>query len=66
MGLALLPDWLAADALRSGALLRLFDQFDVSAGDFDNAVWIVYPSRAWLPLKSRVFIDYLAQNFTTG
>jgi len=66
MGLALLPDWLVRDALDSGELLRLFEDYNVSATDFDSAVWMLYPSRSYLPLKTRVFIDFLAQRFAKG
>lgn len=63
MGLALLPDWLINEDIKSGALVRLFDQFDVSATDYDSAVWLLYPSRDYVPLKTRVFMDHLIENF---
>jgi len=63
MGLALLPDWLINEDIKSGALIRLFDQFDVSATDYDSAVWLLYPSRDYVPLKTRVFMDHLIENF---
>ncbi len=63
MGLALLPDWLVSDAIESGALLRLFPEYDITATDFDSAIWLLYPSRSYLPLKSRLFIDFLLQRF---
>ena len=59
MGLALLPNWLIDDDLQSGALIRLFADFDVTASDYDSAVWLLYPSREYLALKTRVFIDHL-------
>ncbi len=64
MGLALLPDWLVNDDIKSGALVRLFEQFDVSATDYDGAVWLLYPSRDYVPLKTRVFMDHLIENFS--
>ena len=63
MGLALLPDGLVDDAIENGRLLRLFSQYDVSATDYDGAIWILYPSRRYLPLKARVFIDFLLRHF---
>lgn len=64
MGLALLPDWLIRDDIQSGSLVRLFNQFDVSATDYSSAVWILYPSRDYVPLKTRVFIDHLIRRFS--
>jgi DNA-binding transcriptional LysR family regulator len=63
MGLALLPDWLVNDAISSGELVTLFPEHEVTATDYDNAAWILYPSREYLPLKTRVFIDFLTQRF---
>ncbi len=63
LGLALLPDWLIEDEIEKGRLIRLFPEYDVSATDYDSAVWILYPSRQYLPLKARVFIDFLLARF---
>ncbi len=62
MGLALLPNWLIDDALQSGTLINVFPDYDVTVTDFSTAVWLVYPSRAYIPLKVRVFIDFLKQS----
>lgn len=61
MGLALLPNWLVDDDLHSGTLVNLFPEHKVTATDFNTAVWLVYPSRAYVPFKVRVFIDFLKQ-----
>jgi DNA-binding transcriptional LysR family regulator len=61
MGLALLPNWLIGDDLRNGTLINVFPSYDVTATDFSTAAWLVYPSRAYVPLKVRVFIDFLKQ-----
>jgi DNA-binding transcriptional LysR family regulator len=63
MGPVLLPRWVVARELRSGALIDLFPGHDVTATDFDSAAWLLYPSRAYLPLKVRVFVDFLKQRF---
>ena len=63
MGLALLPDWLVNDAVSSGKLVTLFHEYEVTATDYDSAAWILYPSREYLPLKTRVFVDFLTQRF---
>lgn len=58
-GPALLADWVVADSLRAGALVDLFPNWRAAATDFDTAAWLIYPSRAYLPLKTRAFIDAL-------
>ena len=65
MGLALLPDWLLRDSFAAGLLRPLFTGYRVTATDFDSAVWLLYPSRAYLPQRTRAFIDYLGDNFPT-
>lgn len=59
MGLTLLPNWLIDDDLRVGTLVNVFPQYAVTATDFNTAAWLVYPSRTYVPLKVRVFIDFL-------
>ena len=61
MGLALLPDWLAQDDIQSGLLVRLFDEYDVTATDYDGAIWFLYPSREYVPLKTRAFMSQLVK-----
>jgi len=60
-GPALLADWLIRDDLRDGRLVDVFPDHDVTATTFDTAAWLVYPSRAHLPQKVRVMIDFLQQ-----
>ncbi len=59
MGLALLPNWLIEGDLQVGTLVNVFPNYDVTATEFHAAAWLVYPSRAYVPLKVRVFIDFL-------
>lgn len=54
MGLALLPHWLIDEDLRAGKLVNVFPDYELTATDFSTAVWLVYPSRAYVPLKVRV------------
>jgi DNA-binding transcriptional LysR family regulator len=63
LGAALLPCWLIAEDLKAGRLIDLFPDDDVTATEFDAAVWLVYPSRAYTPRKLRAFIDFLAPQF---
>jgi DNA-binding transcriptional LysR family regulator len=61
MGLALLPNWLVDEELRSGKLINVFPDYEVTATDFNTAAWLVYPSRAYIPLKVKVLIEFLKQ-----
>lgn len=64
MGLALLPNWLIDEDLRTGSLIDVFPDYAVTATDFSTAAWLVYPSRAYVPLKVRVFIDFLKSSIS--
>jgi len=61
LGPALLPDWLIAEDIAAGRLVSLFDEFDVTATDFSTGVWLLFPSREFLPSKTRVMIDFLLE-----
>jgi len=63
IGLSLLPDWLANQDITEGKLIKLFSGYEVTATDYESSVWLVYPSREYLPLKSRAFIDLLSSKF---
>ncbi|MGL5804213.1 MAG: LysR family transcriptional regulator, partial [Xenococcaceae cyanobacterium] len=54
-----LPHWLIDEDLRAGKLVNVFPDYQVTATDFNTAAWLVYPSRSYVPLKIRVFIDRL-------
>ncbi len=59
IGPALLADWLTEVEVRKGNLIRLFPGYEVAATSFDTAIWFMYASRSYLPLRVRVFLDYL-------
>jgi DNA-binding transcriptional LysR family regulator len=61
MGLALLPHWLIDQELESGKLVKVLPHYDVTATDFETSTWLVYPSRTYVPLKVKVFIDFLKE-----
>lgn len=61
LGPALLADWLIGDDIAAGRLIRLFPDFDCAATEFDTAAWMLYPSKAFLPRKVRVMIDFLRE-----
>lgn len=59
LGPALLPDWLCGEEITNGQLIDLFPGYECTATEFDTAAWLVYPSRSYVPLKLRAFIDFL-------
>lgn len=59
LGPALLADWLVRGDLAGGRLVDLFPSYAVTATEFDTGAWALYPSRAYLPRKVRVAIDFL-------
>lgn len=65
-GHALLPRWLCAEDLRAGTLVDVFPAHDVTATAFDANVWLLYASRSYLPLKVRVFADFVTELFRKG
>jgi DNA-binding transcriptional LysR family regulator len=58
LGPVLLPHWLVRDDLRSGTLVDVFPEHDVTATDFTTGAWLLYPSRRHMPLKTRAAIDF--------
>ena len=62
MGVTMLPNWMVAADLASGALERVIGDHDVTASDFETGIWMVYPTRKQVPLKVREFSDFLRKS----
>ena len=54
-GVAILPDWLIEEDLRTGRLVHLLPEWQLSR----QGVYALYPDTRHLPLKVRVFIDFM-------
>ena len=63
LGPVLLADWLVANDLANGRLVNLFAEYECTATEFGTGAWALYPSRAYLPQKVRVMIDFLRAAF---
>lgn len=61
MGPALLAHWLADDHIKTGRLVQLFPDHQITAGTFDRAIWMLYPNRTHLPRRTRVMLDFLRE-----
>jgi len=59
-GIALLPSWAAADALREGLLVHLLPGWEALPSKAAPAVWAVYPPKKTVSSKVRAFIDFFA------
>lgn len=57
LGIAMLPDFELQDELRTGALVPILPGYHAAA----VSVYAVYPSRQFLPEKTRAVVDFLVQ-----
>ncbi len=62
VGVALLADWTIQDDLHSGKLVELLPNWRVQGLSNNTAIWLVYPSRRFVPAKARSFIEFLLNN----
>ena len=60
MGVALKSTWDVRKQLEDGSLVSLLAGYDFGT---DVGIYAVYPHRRFLPAKTRVFIDFLAESF---
>jgi DNA-binding transcriptional LysR family regulator len=59
LGITLLPDFIVEDALSDGRLVRVLEGRERSP----LILSVLYPSRQHVPVKTRLFIDYVMQQF---
>jgi len=60
-GIILQPDFLVGDDLRQGTLVELLPDY----ASLTIGIHAVYPSRKYLPIKTRRMVDFLAAAFAT-
>ncbi|WP_028489810.1 LysR family transcriptional regulator [Thiothrix lacustris] len=58
MGVVMLPDFELIDALEKGELVRILPEYSAQT----ISVYAVYPSRQFLPEKTRALVDFLMQS----
>jgi DNA-binding transcriptional LysR family regulator len=62
-GIGHMTDWSVRDDLKSGRLVQLLPQYEVTVDDFHHGIYAVFmPSRSQCK-KVRTFIDFLVENF---
>jgi DNA-binding transcriptional LysR family regulator len=59
LGILAQPSYVIADDLAAGRLVRLLDDWDLPRLTID----IAFPTRAHMPAKTRLFIDFLIERF---
>lgn len=59
LGAALIPDFVAREAVANGDLVTLFDEFRPTGA----GIYAIYAHRRYLPTKVRSFVDYLLKWF---
>ena len=62
LGIAHLPDFIVADAVDDGRLLRVLADRERTP----LTLFALYPSRHFVPAKTRMFIDYVAERLGTA
>jgi DNA-binding transcriptional LysR family regulator len=60
-GVALLPTWLVAPALRDGRLDHALSDWEARTARAEPAIWAVYPPKKIVSSKVRAFVDFLAE-----
>lgn len=63
LGVILSQEWMLEGAFKSGMLVGVLSDYDVSPTDFDTSLYAVYPHGRGLSAKSRVFVDFLVDLF---
>lgn len=63
MGIAMLPDWLVDENIASGELTHLLPGWVASgeSGNDSSNLWMVLPSRKFIPRKTEAFMKHLQQ-----
>ena len=56
LGIILFADWFVLPQIRSGALVRILADYQVEPRG--TPISVLYPSRSYVPLKVRAFIDF--------
>ena len=58
-GIGVCPDWLVRDLLDRGELVRVLEGWTARP----QGLYLLYPSRQFQPLRTRLFIDFVVEQF---
>jgi len=59
MGVSMLPDYICQEGLKAGRLKKLFS----GRYEIPHNIYVLYPSRRYVPSKVKVFLEFLEENF---
>ncbi len=59
MGIALLADWTINEDIAQGKLVRLLPDYVISGDSPETAIWMVQPSRSYIPRNVLTFTEFL-------
>lgn len=62
-GIVLFPDWQIGNLLKSGQLTELLEDYQKSAGEPDQSIFMLYPGNKFPGLNTRTVIDFFLQKF---
>lgn len=58
-GIGVCPEWLVRDLLDTGELVRVLAEWSAAHQD----LYLLYPSRLYQPLRTKLFIDFVTEQF---
>lgn len=59
-GVGVVPRRLVEKELKSKKLVQLLKSYEVTPTDFGAAAWMLYPSRDYVPLKVKHFVEFIS------
>lgn len=59
LGLTVVPRRMVDRDLKSGKLVSLFEDYEITPTEFGAAAWMLYPSSEFVPTKVKVFAEFL-------
>jgi len=62
LGVGLLANWTIESELRSQSLIPVAPKWNYVANRPGSGIWLIYPSNRYIPSRTQVFADFLAQN----
>lgn len=63
LGYGVLPDWLVAEDLACGKLIRWLEPWHLKPFAQASSVWFIYPPKRIVSTKVRSFIDFMIERF---
>jgi DNA-binding transcriptional LysR family regulator len=65
-GIAMLHDWAVRRDIEAGRLCRVLESYEVTNSTFENAIYAVFQQNRNIPIKTRMFIDFISQALRAG